>query len=526
MASSSSPSLGSNITLLSTNLSQYSVVPDDDLEEVILLEQLDCPVYTDEEKARVDVFSVWCEGVLITVIAVFGLLGNTVATIILSKKSMRNSFNLLLIALAIYDNIYLVGGILESCRKRFHLVTNLHLILFPYFLYPLHMIAMTGSILMTVAIALERYVAVHYPINYSQAMNDSRALRSRMAKYLLPVVFLSLAMNVTKFFEITLEFVPSPTVNGTAAAGSAELHPVLNITELRMNPTYSIYFNWFRFISIGIIPFALLVFFNFQIYMDIRKRRIRKQTVRLGRSATLGKTSGCSGSTKIPKEMTSANAITSADSVVVEQEQNNGKSSTNGEKDLLIPGEEEEMLAKARGGSSKTLQVHNKDNNNGVVGSSSSGNDMEMIPLGRKSEGQPFSGSGANTATPMSVTDNSASVVSKGTASAAEAASRPKDESAAAATSAVAKATAPPPAPSVRSSTKLSVSARFNLVQTAVVTANDARRRVESNLAAIMMGYVLVFLICHAPRLLLNIHELANIRKVPNQVFNFFCNSI
>ena len=47
-----------------------------------------------------------------------------------------------------------------------------------------------------------------------------------------------------------------------------------------------------------------------------------------------------------------------------------------------------------------------------------------------------------------------------------------------------------------------------------VVTANDAaRRRVESNLAAIMMGYVLVFLICHAPRLLLNIHELANIRE-------------
>lgn len=39
------------------------------------------------------------------------------------------------------------------------------------------MIAMTGSILMTVAIALERYVAVHYPINYSQAMNDSKALR-------------------------------------------------------------------------------------------------------------------------------------------------------------------------------------------------------------------------------------------------------------------------------------------------------------------------------------------------------------
>ena len=38
------------------------------------------------------------------------------------------------------------------------------------------------------------------------------------------------------------------------------------------------------------------------------------------------------------------------------------------------------------------------------------------------------------------------------------------------------------------------------------------RRRVESNLAAIMMGYVLVFLICNFPRLMLNIDELARIR--------------
>ena len=34
----------------------------------------------------------------------------------------------------------------------------------------------------------------------------------------------------------------------------------------------------------------------------------------------------------------------------------------------------------------------------------------------------------------------------------------------------------------------------------------------ESNLAAIMMGYVLVFLICNFPRLMLNIDELARIR--------------
>ena len=38
-----------------------------------------------------------------------------------------------------------------------------------------------------------------------------------------------------------------------------DMIPVLQPTALRTNPLYSIYFNWFRFIAIGIIPFALLV---------------------------------------------------------------------------------------------------------------------------------------------------------------------------------------------------------------------------------------------------------------------------
>ena len=34
----------------------------------------------------------------------------------------------------------------------------------------------------------------------------------------------------------------------------------------------------------------------------------------------------------------------------------------------------------------------------------------------------------------------------------------------------------------------------------------------ETNLALVMMGYVLVYLVCHTPRLLLNIYEVATVR--------------
>ena len=55
-------------------------------------------------------------------------------------------------------------------------------------------------------ISFSRYVAVHYPLDYSQAMNDKFALRQRMVRYLLPVFFLSLLFNITKFFEAEFFF--------------------------------------------------------------------------------------------------------------------------------------------------------------------------------------------------------------------------------------------------------------------------------------------------------------------------------
>ena len=53
-------------------------------------------------------------------------------------------------------------------RKDFNMASQWHIILFPHLLYPFNQVAVTGSIFMTVAIAWERYVAVHYPLDYNQ----------------------------------------------------------------------------------------------------------------------------------------------------------------------------------------------------------------------------------------------------------------------------------------------------------------------------------------------------------------------
>ena len=40
------------------------------------------------------------------------------------------------------------------------------------------------------------------------------------------------------------------------------------------------------------------------------------------------------------------------------------------------------------------------------------------------------------------------------------------------------------------------------------ISVNESRRKKEDNMAVIFMGFILVFLVCHLPRLLLNMHEL------------------
>lgn len=77
---------------------------------------LDCPEYSDADFAFLDAVSFWMEGVLQTVLAVFGIVGNTIASVIIARKEMRNSFNLLLVSLACFDSTYLFGAILESFR--------------------------------------------------------------------------------------------------------------------------------------------------------------------------------------------------------------------------------------------------------------------------------------------------------------------------------------------------------------------------------------------------------------------------
>ena len=79
---------------------------------------------------------------------------NCFIIIIESQKLMvkRSIFFQLLVTLACFDSTYLFGSILESFRKEFGMASNIHIILFPYLLYPFNQVNLMALIVITVNI--------------------------------------------------------------------------------------------------------------------------------------------------------------------------------------------------------------------------------------------------------------------------------------------------------------------------------------------------------------------------------------
>jgi len=160
----------------------------------------------------------------------------------------------------VFDAVYLLTMAIEAFKK-IGLSSDLHIYLFPYFLYPLNYICFTGSTYMTVAIAIERYIAVYHPLSYKRAMTDVSTHKKRLAAYLVPVTLVSVLFNIPKFLESKLEFTEEGEV-------------YLNLTDLRKSKDYVLFYHhWARLLVVGLIPLTVLSYLNTKIYVVIRRQR-------------------------------------------------------------------------------------------------------------------------------------------------------------------------------------------------------------------------------------------------------------
>ena len=129
-------------------------------------------------------------------------------------------------------------------------------LIFPKVLYPLNNITICCSIGLTVAIALERYevedrffiviififryCAVCHPFYYRESVR-STSVDCRVAKYVIPVIVFAVILNIPKFFETKLFYIPvNDTLHDTPANNGDDVQFILtyDVTELRKNPDY------------------------------------------------------------------------------------------------------------------------------------------------------------------------------------------------------------------------------------------------------------------------------------------------
>ena len=131
--------------------------------------------------------------------------------------------------------------------RAFQIDTKLYTYTFPFILYPLNHISFLASIYITVAMAYERYIAVCRPLHYRDVTTRYTVQRRTIGyaairfievaisniiiyflvrilyqfsdyeiyifRYILPVIFLSIVLNIPKFLEPKLVWMESNSTN-------------------------------------------------------------------------------------------------------------------------------------------------------------------------------------------------------------------------------------------------------------------------------------------------------------------------
>ena len=250
------------------------------------------------EDATVINFKYYCDGLLISVVGCLGLVGNLIAVIVLARPKLRDCFHQLLLALATFDILYITFGGLNYTFKAFEANNEAFILAFPI-IYPFTNITMNATIFMTMAISIERFLGICYPLHLPPHNRKSWF-------YILPVLILSFVLNIPKFLEGKIHWyqekstgthwLPEDDLNHTEdefdhyelnrteldgwdwmemddeeVSVSAPAYQIAyRATELRKNSNYiKFYRTYFRIFSTAVIPFLALIFINLRIIVDL-----------------------------------------------------------------------------------------------------------------------------------------------------------------------------------------------------------------------------------------------------------------
>ena len=202
------------------------------------------------------------EGLILAIVGAIGILGNIGAVVHFSKaKHRQNRFYLLMLALAIVDIFVIISLVWFFSVPAFTGKNRLKY-RWSIWLYPMLHIFSTGNVFLTVAISIDRYLAICKPLLY-----DSTPWLTR--RILMAIVFISIGYNIPRFFE--LEWIESPFFSAKRYGSVIDLEFAWP-TELRLDKTYfEIYGLWLNVIFLGVMPMSVLIGLNILIFKEMRR---------------------------------------------------------------------------------------------------------------------------------------------------------------------------------------------------------------------------------------------------------------
>ena len=219
-------------------------------------------------------FRVILDVYVVTLLCLFGIVGNVLSIIILERdRTVRNTTRYLLQMLGVSDSLYLVAcllfqtvGTLEECTS-WHAALNFYWTHLKTAVYACASIAQTCTVWIVVIVTADRWVAITRPL---QAPRYSTL--SRVRKEVVIAWFIATVYNVPRFFERSI--VSYDDNEGKILCWRVKW------TWLREHPYYVIIYDSALFFLLRfLLPLSSLAFFNTKLIQAIRTSNSMNRSV-------------------------------------------------------------------------------------------------------------------------------------------------------------------------------------------------------------------------------------------------------
>ncbi|KAK3102211.1 hypothetical protein FSP39_009628 [Pinctada imbricata] len=196
------------------------------------------------------------------IICISGIIGIILTVIVLSRKNMATSTNAYLTFLAIAD----LGFLTFLSTKLFDVSKLTWSQYYMYIIYSeyagifVHTF-MLASVWLTVMLAIERYIAICFPLRAISICT------TRRARIIICFIFVaSFLCRVPIFFEFRV----AESLSSMCDDAKTVYH--LEHTDLGLDSNYKIIYTWVVDCSLcAVLPFLLLLYFNIRLIMEIHK---------------------------------------------------------------------------------------------------------------------------------------------------------------------------------------------------------------------------------------------------------------